>query len=175
MSASAPTAPPDRWRRLPEWLRPRDTERRGRGDLRRVESTLLVLAFLLLAAATVYDVVRQVHVNERLSVDLHTWRAITGNDLKNISIEQDLAHYTTRDVLCGNLGAGPPGTQPQVCLIITGPTARGMRAAKGGFYLPPYFQDKRTNRYACWGTAVGENLCGLSTPPGAPDEPLTNG
>jgi hypothetical protein len=175
MSASAPTAPPDRWQRLPERLRPRDTERRGRGDLRRVESTLLVLAFLLLASATVYDVVRQVHVNERLSVDLRTWRTITGNNLKNISIEQDLTHYTTRDVLCGNLGAGPPGTQPQVCLILTGPTAHGMRAANGGFYLPPYFQDKRADRYGCWGTAARENLCGLSTPPGAPDEPLTNG
>jgi hypothetical protein len=175
--SAAPAAspvPPDRWQRLPEWLRPRDTERRGRGDLRRVESTLLVLAFLLLAVAVVNDVVRQVHVNERLTVDLRTWRTITGNDLKNISIEQDLVHYTTRDVLCGNLGAGPPGTQPQVCLIVTGPTVRGMRAAKGGFYLPPYFQDKRPNRYACWGTAVRESLCGLPTPPGAPSEPLTN-
>lgn len=175
MNASASTAPPDRRRRLPEWLRPREDERRGRGDLRRLESTLLVLAFLLLASATVYDVVRQVHVNERLTVDLRTWRTITGNDLKNISIEQDLVRYTTRDVLCGNVGAGPPGTQPQVCLIVTGPTVRGTRAVHGGFYLPPYFQDKRVNRYACWGTAVREGLCGLPTPSGAPSEPLTEG
>ncbi|HXA53980.1 MAG TPA: hypothetical protein VNV37_03805 [Solirubrobacteraceae bacterium] len=180
MSAAAPTAqPPDRRQRLPEWLRPRDEERRGRGDLRRVESTLLVLAFLLLAVVVVNDVVRQVHVNERLSVDLRTWRQIVGrvypaHAVKNISIEQDLVHYTTRDVLCGNIGEGPPGTLPQVCLIMTGPTVHGMRAAKGGFYLPPYFQDKRLNRYACWGTAVRESLCGLPTPPGAPDEPLTD-
>jgi hypothetical protein len=173
-SAASP-APRERRRRLPVWLRPRDRERRGRGDLRRVESALLVLAFLLLGVATVNDVVRQVHVNERLTVDLRTWRTITGNDLKNISIEQDLVHYTTRDVLCGNVGAGPPGTQPQVCLIVMGPSVHGLRAVHGGFYLPPYFQDKRPNRYACWGTAVREELCGLPTPTGAPDEALTGG
>ncbi len=177
MSAPAPSAQPQGggWERLPERLRPRTRERRGRGDLRRVESTLLVLAFVLLAVATVNDVVRQIHVNQRLSVDLHTWRTVTGNDLKNISIEQDLKHYSTREVLCGNTASGPPGTQPQVCLIITGPTVRGLRTASGGFYLPPYFQDKRVNRYACFGTAVREHLCGLPIPPGAPDEPLTNG
>jgi hypothetical protein len=176
VNATAPTSQPGvRWERLPEWLRPRERERRGRGEQRRVESTLLVMAFLLLAVATVNDVVRQVHVNERLTVDLRTWRTITGNDLKNISIEQDLKHYTTRDVLCGNIGMGPPGTQPQVCLIVTGPTVHGLRVARGGFYLPPYFQDKRANRYACFGTAVSEHLCGLPTPSGAPDQPLTNG
>ena len=173
--ASTHVEPGGRWERLPERLRPRDTERRGRGDLRRVESTLLVLAFLVLAVAVINDVVRQVHVNERITADLHTWRTITGNDLINISVEQDLTHHTTRDVLCGNTGSGPPGTQPQVCLIMTGPTVHGMRAAKGGFYLPPYFPDKHVNRYACFGTAVSEELCGLPTPPGAPDEPLANG
>jgi hypothetical protein len=160
-----------RWERL----RPRTQERRGRGDLRRVESTLLALAFLVLVVAVVNDVVLQVHVNERVTADLQTWRTITGNDLKNISVEQDLTHRTTRDVLCGNTGSGPPGTQPQACLIMTGSTVNGMRSAKGGFYLPPYFPDKRENRYACFGTAVSEELCGLPTPPGAPDEPLTNG
>ena len=122
MSGAASTAEPGgRWERLPERLRPRTHERRGRGDLRRVESTLLVLAFLLLAVAVVNDVVRQVHVNERITADLRTWRTITGNDLINISVEQDLTHHTTRDVLCGNTGEGPPGTQPQACLIVTGP------------------------------------------------------
>jgi hypothetical protein len=164
-----------RWERLPERLRPRESERRGRGDLRRVESTLLVLALLVLAVAVVNDVVEQVHVNERLTVDLQTWRAVTGRDYKNISIEQDLTRSTTRDVLCGNTSPAPPGTTPQVCLIVTGPTVHGARAARGGFYLPPYFPDKRENRYACFGTAVSEELCGLPTPPGAPDEPLTGG
>lgn len=162
-----------RWERLPERLRPRVQERRGKGDLRRMESTLLVLAFLLLAVAIVNDVVLQVHVNDRLTVDLRTWRTVTGRNYHNISIEQDLKGHTTRDVLCGNTAPGPPGTLPQVCLIMTGPTLHGMRAARGGFYLPPYFPDKRENRYACFGTAVRENLCGLPIPPGAPAEPLT--
>ncbi len=109
VSGATGTVRPGRWERLPERLRPRTEERRGQGDLRRVESTLLVLAFLVLAVAVVNDVVRQVHVNERITADLRTWRTITGNDLKNISVEQDLTHRTTRDVLCGNTGSGPRG------------------------------------------------------------------
>ncbi len=148
------------------------------GELRRVESTLLVLAFLGLAVATVNDVVRQVHVNERLTVDLRTWRAAAsraypGHAVKNISIEQDLHHYTTREVLCGNVWSAPPGTTPQLCLVMTGPTVHGRRAARGGYYLLPYFPDTRPYRYACFGTAVTEDLCGAPTVPGAPDVPLT--
>jgi hypothetical protein len=173
--AATEVEPGGRWERLPKRLRPRDTERQGRGELRRVESTLLALAFVVLAVAVVNDLVQQVHVNERLTVDLRTWRAVTGRNYHNISIEQDLKGHTTRDVLCGNTFPAPPGTAPQVCLVITGPTVRGVRAAKGGFYLPPYFPDKREDRYACFGTAVSEDLCGLPTPPGAPDEPLTGG
>jgi hypothetical protein len=175
MSASSAVPPGTRWDRLPERLRPRDAERRGRGEVRRIESTLLVFAFLLLAVAVVNDVVQQVHVNERLTADLRTWRTVTGHDYKNISVEQDLTHRTTRDVLCGNTQPAPPGTATQVCLVMTGPTVHGMRAAKGGFYLLPYFPDKRPNRYACFGTAVAEDLCGLPTPSGAPSEPLTDG
>jgi hypothetical protein len=173
--AATEIEPGGRWARLPERLRPRRQERRGRGDLRRVESTLLALAFTVLAMATVNDVVRQVHINERQTAGLRTWRRVTGNDYQNISIEQDLTGYSAREVLCGNTDPGPPGTMPQVCLIVTGPMVHGLRAAKGGFYLPPYFPDKRENRYACFGTAVGEDLCGLQTPPGAPDTPLTGG
>jgi hypothetical protein len=176
VSAAGSVEQAGRWERLPERLRPRDTERRGRGEQRRVESTLLVLAFLVLAVAVVNDLVLQVHVNERLTVDLRTWRVVTGHTTyKNVSIEQDLEHHTTRDVLCGNTSPAPPGTTPQVCLIVTGPTVHGLRAAKGGFYLLPYFPDKRANRYECFGTAVSEELCGAPTPPGAPDEPLTGG
>jgi len=168
------------WGRLPEPLRPRTEERRGRGELRRVETTLLVLAFLGLAVASVNDVVRQVHVNERLTVDLATWRAAAGrvypgHARRNISVEQDLKGHTTRDVLCGNIWPAPPGTAPQVCLVVTGPTVHGRRAARGGFYLLPYFPDKRPYRYACFGTAVAEDLCGAPTLQGAPATPLVNG
>jgi len=178
---SAPAAePPGRWQRLPEWLRPRERERRGRGELRRVESTLLVLAFVGLAVATVNDVVRQAHVNERLTVDVLTWRAVAGraypgHAVQNVSVGQDLVHYTTRDVLCGNVWSAAPGTTPQLCLVMTGPAVHGRRAARGGYYLLPYFPDSRPYRYACFGTAVAEALCGAPTVPGAPDVPLTEG
>jgi hypothetical protein len=159
-------------------LRPRDREDSSpptRGDLRRVETTLLVLAFLVLAAATVNDLARQVHVNDRLTADLRTWRTVTGHAYHNISIEQDLKGHTTREVLCGNTSPGPPGALPQVCLIVTGPIVHGLRAVHGGFYLLPYESDLRAHRYACFGAAAQEQLCGLPTPRGAPHAPLTGG
>jgi hypothetical protein len=160
------------WERLPERLRPRERELRGRGELRRIESTLLVLAFLLLAVAVVNDVVLDTHTATRITADLRTWRTLTARNYHNISVEQDLEHHTTRDILCGNTSPGPPGALPQICLIVTGPIVHGMRASHGGFYLLPYTPNKRINRYACFGSAVGEDLCGRATPAGAPHAPL---
>ena len=161
------------WDRLPERLRPLERERRGRGDLRRVESTLLALAFVLLAIAVVNDVVLSTHTAARITADLRSYRALTGHEqYHNISVEQDLVHHTTRDVLCGNIEPGPPGALPQICLIMTGPTRHGLRASHGGFYLPPYTPDKRISRYGCFGAAVAEDLCGAAIPPGALHAPV---
>jgi hypothetical protein len=175
-AAAAPGAggPGGFWARLPEPLRPREQghERRGRGDLRRVESTLLVLAFVLLAVATVNDVVLSTHTAGRITADLRTWRTVTGRDYHNISVQQDLQRHTTRDILCGNYAPGAPGTLAQICLVVTGPIVHGMRAAHGGFYLPPHTADKRAYRYACFGSALREHLCGAATPPGAPHAPI---
>jgi len=172
--ATAPVEPGSLWARLPEPLQPRQTERRGRGELRLIEATLLVLAFLLLAVAVVNDVVRETHVNQRLTADLRSWRALTGHyRYHNISDEQDLTNHTTRDVLCGNTQPGPPGAWPQICLIMTGPIRRdGTRASHGGFYLPPYKPDLAANRYACFGSALREDLCRLPTPLGYPHAPV---
>jgi hypothetical protein len=144
----------------------------ARGELRLIESTLLVLVFILLAVATVNDVVRETHVNARLTADLRSWRALTGHDYHNISAEQDLIHHTTRDVLCGNTSPGPPGALPQVCLIMTGPVVHGLRASHGGFYLPPYKPDLAGYRYACFGSAIAEHLCEAATPPDTPHAPV---
>jgi hypothetical protein len=173
-NAATHIGPSGLWERLPERLRPRehdDSSPPTRGDLRRVETTLLVLAFLVLAVATVNDLVREIHVNDRLTADLRTWRTVTAHDYHNISIERDLTGHTTRDVLCGNTAPGPPGALPQICLIVTGPVAHGLRSVHGGFYLPPYEPDLRAHRYACFGKAVREQLCGLP----APHAPLTGG
>ena len=52
----------------------------SRGRL--IETTLLILAGLLLAIATVNDVVDQTHVNHRLIADLRTWRSTPATTTK---------------------------------------------------------------------------------------------
>jgi hypothetical protein len=161
--------------RLPGWARPLEHERSGRGELRLIETTILVLAGILLAVASVNDVVLQTHTNHRLIADERTWRELTGHDYKNIAAEQDVKHFTTRDVVCGNTSAGAPESVPRVCLIVTGAVRHGRRAVHGGYYLPAYVQDLSRNRYGCFGTAVSERLCGAKTPSGAPTPALEGG
>jgi hypothetical protein len=127
---------------------------------RLIETTLLLLLGLLLAIATVNDVVRQMHVNHRLVADLRTWRAYTGHDYHNVSPEQDIFGHTTRDFVCGNIVPGPPKERVQICLVMTGPVIHGRRAVHAGWYLPPKTDDLLRYRYACFGSAVQQGLCG---------------
>jgi hypothetical protein len=146
-------------RGLPGWTRPREEELPGAGRTRLIETTLLVLVGLVLAIATVNDVVRQVHVNHRLVADLRTWRQYTGHAYKNLSVEQDFYGHTTRDIVCGNVAPGAPKERTQLCLVLTGPVVAGRRAARGGFYLPAKVDDVRSYRYACYGSARSAGLC----------------
>jgi hypothetical protein len=162
-SSPAAQAPPrddrQRWRRLPPWLRPREVELTGRGQLRLIETTLLVLVGLVLAVATINDLAREAHINHRLVADLATWRHYTGHDYHNISIDQEtLGANSDREVLCGNTSGGPPDARPQLCLGIWGPVIDGRRSVHGGWYLPPYVQDLPKNRYGCFG-AAGQGRC----------------
>jgi len=120
---------------------------------RLIETTLLVLIGLLLAVATVNDVVRQTHVNHRLIDDLRTWRAKTGHDYHNLTVEQTVFGETnTTDVVCGNTTPGPPKSRVQICLVIGGPVLDGKRTVQGGWYLPAYAEeDLPKNRYGCFG------------------------
>jgi hypothetical protein len=156
------TAAQSPWDRLPPRLRPRERELRGSGNQWLIETTLLVLVGLLLAVATITDVGRQVHVNDRLTADLRTWRAYTGHDYHNLSIEQELRAETTsaskRDTVCGNTEPGPPGVRTQICLQIAGPTRAGRREVLGGWYLPPESSDIREHRYRCFGPSTA-GLC----------------
>jgi hypothetical protein len=127
---------------------------------RAIETTILVLIGVLLAVATAHDLSRQVSVNHRLMADLSTWRAVTGHHYHNVSIEQNIEHRGTREVVCGNTSPGGPGARTQFCLILTGPVLAGRRAVRGGYYLPPYVEDLRRYRYACFGAAAREHLCG---------------
>jgi hypothetical protein len=145
--------------RLPHWLRPRSAEPSGSGRTRLVETTLLVLAGLLLAIATVNDVARQTHVNQRLIADLRTWRSYTGHDYHNLSISQQLLGETSgREVVCGNTSPGTPKAKTQLCLAIWGPVVDGRRTVHGGWYLPPKAEDLRAERYTCFGPA-SQGVC----------------
>jgi hypothetical protein len=148
-----------RWRWLPRWARPRESERRGLGSLRLAETTLLILFALLLAIATVHDVVQQTHTNHRLVADLATWRSYTHHDYKSVGVEQDIKQHTTNDIVCGNTSPGGPKERTQLCLRISGPVANGRRQVTGGYYLPPRGEDARRLRYGCFGSALRDELC----------------
>jgi hypothetical protein len=155
--ASLPVDEQARWQWLPAWLRPRTVELEGTGSTRLVETTLLVLAAVLLAVATVNDVGRSVSINHRLVADLRTWRQYTGHDYRNISIDQQTFGLDTqREVLCGNTSPGPPEARTQICLAIWGPVADGRRSVHGGWYLPPRSVDVPANRYGCFGAAAAD-------------------
>lgn len=153
-------AEPLGWDRLPAALRPRSREDKGSGSLRLVETTLLILAAVLLATATINDVGRQVGVNHRLMADLRTWRSYTGHDYRNLSPDQELLGIATkRDVVCGNTSPGPPKERTQICLVVTGPTVDGRRRVSGGWYLLAHSQDDvRERRYGCFGS-ITLGLC----------------
>ncbi len=123
--------------------------------VRLIETTLLILFALLLAAATINDVNRQTHVNQRLIDDLRTWRAYTHHNYRNLSIEQTLyGERSQREVVCGNTSPGPPKARAQICLAIWGPVVGGKRIVHGGWYLPPGTEeDLRRHRYGCFGPA----------------------
>jgi hypothetical protein len=128
--------------------------------VRLIETTVLVLAGLLLAAATLADVHRQVHINQRLIADELTWRAYTGHDYHNLAIDQRLlGEGSQHEVVCGNTAPGAPKSQKQICLAIWGPVVNGKRTIHGGWRLPPKLeQDVRSKRYGCFG-AAGEGKC----------------
>jgi hypothetical protein len=159
MNETAASTADDRWGWLPPWLRPLSDERRGRGELRLIETTLLVIVGVFLAVAVVNDLGRDVDVNHRLVADLTTWRHYTGHDYVNVSIDQETFGLASgREVLCGNTSRGAPGERTQICLAIWGPTIDGRRTVHGGWYLPAYHPDAPANRYGCFGEA-GQGRC----------------
>jgi hypothetical protein len=125
----------------------------------RIETAVLLIVGLLLAVASVNDVVRQTHVNHRLVADLDTWRAYTGRDYHNLSVKQSYTRNFTREIVCGNTRPGDPKAHVQLCLVITGPVKAGRRRVTGGWYLPALRDDEREFRYGCFGAARAERRC----------------
>jgi hypothetical protein len=134
-------------------------DRRESGDLRAVETTILLIVALLLAIATINDVVRQAHVNQRLIADLATWRSYTGHRYHNLSVKQDYSEHFTREVVCGNTSPGEPKQRTQLCLVLTGPIVGGRRHVVGGWRLPAHSEDEPSLRYGCFGSAPSEFTC----------------
>jgi hypothetical protein len=137
----------------------RAREPRGRGSMRLIETTVLLLVGLLLAIATAHDVVLQTRVHHRLIADLRTWRAYTGHNYHDLLIGQDIHGHSTREVICGNTTPGGRKERVQLCLVMSGPVSHGRRAARSGWYLPPKDEDLRRYRYGCFGLAKAEERC----------------
>jgi hypothetical protein len=155
--ATAPITPT--FGRLPPWARPREAQASDGGRTRRVETIVLLLVALLLSIATVNDVVLATHTNHRLVADLQTWRTYTGHEYHSVSVEPDVRHHTTRDVVCGNTSPGAPGERIQFCLQLSGPVVHGRRATQGGWYLPARTQNLPADRYGCFGIAKTQGAC----------------
>jgi hypothetical protein len=160
--APAPAEPPGlspAWLRLPRRLQPRPVELPGLGRVRLIETTLLLLGAVLLATATVNDLSREVKINDRLIVDTRMWRTYTRHDYANLSTGLNVfGEAVQRDVVCGNTSPGAPLSRTQLCLAIGGPVVDGRREILGGWYLPPNSEDKRAERYACFG-AGAQGMC----------------
>jgi hypothetical protein len=154
--------------KLPSWLRPRESEPRRRGRRWRIETVVLLVLAVVISVATVYDLTREVKVDNRLTADIETWRHVTGIPDEEIAVEQDLASYSTRDTACGNVVESKKLVSVRLCLMLDGPVIGNRRKALGGFYLPPYLPLGPNDRYGCFGSTVGEHFCTYAPRPGLP-------
>lgn len=156
--------------RLPSSLRPLDSESEERDQARRRRRRLEIVVLLLLAAvisvASVYDLTREVKVDDRLTADIETWRHVTGIPDEEVAVEEDLASYSTVDTACGNLNPDKNAVSVRVCVMLKGPIVNNRRDAVGGFYLPPYLPLGPNDRYGCFGSTRSEHFCTWAIPPG---------
>lgn len=134
----------------------------------RIENIVLIAVGVLIAVAAIYDLTREVRIDNRLTADIETWRQVTGIHDEEVAIEQDLASYTTRDTACGNVTGNKEVGVPRICLMMVGPISGGRRKVLGGFYLPPYLPLGPHDRYGCFGSTVSEHFCAYVTRPGLP-------
>lgn len=144
---------------LPARLRPATTDHGGGPGRRAAELAVLAVVGLLLAAASINDLVHQTRVQERLAVDKATWTAYTHHTVRRLFVTPGVG--STRDTACA-----PPAqtADHRLCLILTGPTDGPRRVVSGGFNLPSTGDNRYGRRSACFGSARSEGLCGPSGP-----------
>lgn len=160
----------ERWlARLPAWLRPADSEQQAARPARRrrrIEAIVLVVIAALVSVATVYDLTREVKVDDRLTADIETWRQLTRIPDEEVAIEQDLASYSTVDTACGDIEEPKRWASARVCVMMDGPVVGNRRHVMGGFDLPPSVPLGPNDRYDCFGSTVSERFCNWAAPPG---------
>jgi hypothetical protein len=162
---SAPAAHRARRSWLPPFLGPRpqsQADPAGR-DLRAIETVIIVLLGLLLAAASVDDVAHQVRLNKRTSADRVTWRAYAHANIKHLDV-RTLEHGTT-DFVCRSTTtvAADAAAEIRLCLMVGGPTVDNKRTVDGGYYIPVRAPDRYTYRYGCFGLPAHRSLCGSAS------------
>lgn len=152
----------------PAWAEPRETPPSGDPagrDTRAIETVLVVLVGLVLAAAVVWDVVRQTHVNVRTAADRATWRAYTHRNFKNLDV-RTLLRGTT-DFVCASTNTQHPAAR--FCLMLSGPVRANRRTViEGGYYAEPFRTDSYPYRWGCFGVPAQRHLCGLKSAPPLP-------
>lgn len=134
----------------------------------KIETIVLLVVAALISVASVYDLTREVKVDDRLTADIETWREVTGIKDEEVAIEQDLATYSTRDTACGSIVESKSKPSDRVCVMLEGPVVNNRRKALGGFYLPMYLPIGPNDRYGCFGSTVGERFCTYGPRPGLP-------
>lgn len=172
-STSAPT--PHR-SRLPAWLAPRPQADRDPAsrDVRAIESVILILLGLLLAAAVVYDVALQVRVNKRESADRATWRAYSHVTYVKTRLDVRTLERGTTDFVCRSTStvAAQISGQVRLCLMVSGPVVHGVRRIDGGYYIPGKRRDSFAYRWGCFGLPAEQGLCGAANAAAARSAPL---
>lgn len=153
------SAPADRRTGLAARLGPRDGDALSPRRWR-VETAVLIVAGIFLLVMSINDTSRQTIINERLKVDLVTWRHFTGLHTREPATEQSIFGYTnTIDVVCGNIKPGPPESTVRQCAVLAGPDVHGLRHVIGGYRLPAYSDDEAKRRYDCFGAKLVTESC----------------
>jgi hypothetical protein len=137
----------------------------------RVETAILIVVAAVLVAAVIYDVVRQVGINERFQVDRNTWQHYAHRTLNMIDVNPiNVTDVSPRTLLVldrvsrrnVDIACAPPaaGAQYRYCLVLGGPSQnRTYRQVLGGYDLPLYGKDLHTVRSHCFGVAARERWC----------------
>ena len=93
----------------------------------KIETIVLLAIAALITVASVYDLTREVKVDDRLTADIETWREVTKIPDEEVAIEQDVASYSTNDTACASVVESKSKPSVRVCLMMEGPVVNNRR------------------------------------------------